>query len=112
MIRNILPGLALLSIAALCGCQAPHVPEVTPAMAATGTGHTTRSLQSGRAIFTTQCVACHGVQNLGKYSSQEWDSIVEKMAPRAHLSEAQRADLVAYIRAAKEAAQTNSVGGL
>ncbi len=105
--QTVCSGIGAIWLLALCSCQTTSVPVVTPAMAAVGTGKvaTVTSLQNGRSILTTRCIACHGVQPLGKYSNEQWKGYVDTMAPRAKLSESEKQDLLAYISAAKNSVQ-------
>ena len=49
-----------------------------------------------------KCTRCHSVQPIGKYSVARWRGIVDDMSARANLSAAQKAQLLAYIAAARE----------
>ena len=100
-------GFGAACVLALWGCQTVSLPAVSPAMTASAqkNGSSAGSLESGRIVLTTRCIGCHGVQPLGKYSLEKWGEIVDKMAPRAKLTQAQERDLLAYISAARSEAQ-------
>lgn len=58
------------------------------------------ALARGRAIYLTECGACHRLFAPGDYSPQEWTRIVGRMAPRASLDGRQAADLALYLSVA------------
>ncbi|MGB5196695.1 MAG: cytochrome c [Candidatus Deferrimicrobium sp.] len=58
------------------------------------------ALRRGRAVFVTECAACHRLFLPGEYSPEQWRGIVRRMSPRASLSGEQAADLERYLRAA------------
>ena len=45
---------------------------------------TMASLNEGKSIVETQCTKCHGLKNPKKFSVEEWNSIVPKMAVKAN----------------------------
>ena len=83
------------------GCEtaqqsAPPIATLLGAKASAG------DLAAGREIFVMKCTRCHSVQPIGKYSVARWRGIVDDMSARANLSAAQKAQLLAYIAAARE----------
>lgn len=54
---------------------------------------------AGKNIYTTKCAVCHEAKPLADWTVQEWVPIIDRMAPKAALNEAQKADLKAYINA-------------
>ena len=90
-----------------CASMDTVAPPVTPAMVSTARGASAEKLSEGRRIFTGACTACHAPDPMSKYSLSEWHDAVNDMAPRAKLSPARRAALLAYINAAKATATTS-----
>lgn len=97
----LLPVLPL----AVSGCQALQngAPPVTPAMVrSAGDGAATlESLDGGRRLLARRCTNCHGLEPVPKYTASEWKANVERMAPRAGLSEAETREITAYLIAAR-----------
>ena len=58
------------------------------------------ALRRGRAIYVTECAACHKLFPPKDYSPEQWRVFVRRMAPRASLSGNQAADLLVYLSAA------------
>ena len=98
-------GTAIFWLALVCGCQTVSIPEISPAVKAAGVGQgaTEASLQNGRRVFSTRCTSCHGAEPIGKYSSEEWKGIINKMEKRAKLTSSQKADVLAFVLAARQA---------
>jgi len=92
---------------ALAGCETgqPGTPALTPAVLAAGAnrGASSGDLARGREVFATDCTACHRMQPIGKFPTDVWRGIVADMSQRAHLTEPDRAKLLAYITAARQA---------
>ena len=103
--------LALLAAAGaaggLSGCAAgkasiPTAEELSAA-GALSKGADPAALRRGRAVFVTECTACHRLFLPGEYSPERWRGIVKRMANRASLGEDQAADLLLYLSAASRA---------
>ena len=61
---------------------------------------TPQELSAGRSLFATRCLECHTLPSVAKYSRDQWPGLVARMSGRANLSAAERALVVAYLRAA------------
>ena len=79
--------------------------QLPPAVLAAGAkrGFSQEELAAGHRILVTQCTTCHGVQPLERYSAGEWRDILVEMSRRARLDAGQKAQLSAYVLAAREA---------
>jgi hypothetical protein len=59
-------------------------------------------LKKGHAIYTQgACVSCHGAENVYKYSELEWLDLINDMAFRARLSDAEKDAVYKYVLAIK-----------
>jgi mono/diheme cytochrome c family protein len=89
----------------LFGCQSGQFgpPALSDSLVAKGIsyGVTREDLAVGRRIYATQCTACHSLEPVENYPSDKWREIVGTMAGRAKLDAAQRAQLLAYLLAAR-----------
>src|SRR5512143_4213094 len=106
--RQCVIGVALLvagSLAAgLSACASaplrlPTAEELVPAAAVRQTGDV-EALRRGRAVYVTECAACHRLYNPADYTPEQWREIVARMARRASLPGDQAADLLLYLSAA------------
>ncbi|MGI9087362.1 MAG: hypothetical protein ACR2HH_06425 [Chthoniobacterales bacterium] len=97
------------ALGALCGlflsaCRTAFqntAPEVASLTTPGSVGAPTAVLERGRKILTTRCTECHLQQPIQNYTVPQWHAIVRVMAPRAKLSEADRAALESYLVAAR-----------
>jgi len=82
-----------------CTTIGEQVPEVTSIMinAAGQRGIETSSLQIGRQLFLERCGDCHALQAPGGRNSMQWRTVMNVMAPRAHLNPEQKAQVLAYL---------------
>ncbi len=100
--------LALLAAAGvaggLSGCAAgkASIPTADALGAAGGLsgGTDAAALRRGRAVFVTECAACHRLFLPAEYSPEQWRGIVKRMSARASLSGDQAADLYLYLSTA------------
>ncbi len=94
----------ILGVAALTGCMSLEemAPPVAAPMvqAAAAHGADAGTLERGRAIYLNQCIKCHTVEPVNKYSLTKWDEILPEMADESKLTPQQRAEVKAYILAA------------
>ncbi|HEX8517866.1 MAG TPA: cytochrome c [Bacteroidia bacterium] len=59
-------------------------------------------LEEGHAIYTTgACIGCHGAANVYNYDEIQWKYIIDDMAARASISEAQKDAVYKYVLALK-----------
>ena len=97
------------AMAGISGCAATSTSfPAAEEHSATGVlngGADAESLRRGRAIFVTECAACHRLFSPGDYSPDQWRGIVTRMARRASLSGGQAADLELYLSAASRASK-------
>lgn len=91
-------------VGGLSGCAAgkASIPTAEELLAAgaLSKGADPAGLRRGRAVFVTECTACHRLFLPGEYSPEQWRGIVKRMAGRASLSGDQAADLYLYLSTA------------
>jgi mono/diheme cytochrome c family protein len=59
-------------------------------------------LKTGHAIYTQgSCINCHGAMNIYKYTEVQWTSIIDDMALRARISDADKDAVYKYVLAMK-----------
>lgn len=54
---------------------------------------------AGQATFNAKCGRCHGLKVTTDYTAERWASILAVMAPKANLSETERENVHAYVKA-------------
>jgi uncharacterized membrane protein len=88
------------------GCQSllSTAPVVSPAMAesARRQGFSAEHLNAGRNLLLTRCISCHSLVPINKYPAERWPEIVASMSERSGLDETQRAQVTAYLVAARK----------
>jgi hypothetical protein len=93
--------LSFALLAASTGCGASPIPEPTTedaARAATQWPKATQaSLEQGRSLYIQSCAGCHPLHRPVEKSPAEWPSILDTMAPRAGLKDAQRQLIEHYL---------------
>jgi cytochrome c2 len=57
----------------------------------------TPELAEGKELFVNNCAKCHSLKNPNNYTPQEWRPILERMAKRAHLSDAEKEKVYNYV---------------
>ncbi len=68
------------------------------------------ALRRGRAIYVTECGACHRLYAPEEYDPGDWPGLVRRMGQRASLGAGQVADLALYMVSASRAARRLSTG--
>lgn len=63
---------------------------------------TADSLYEGYKIFTSRCVRCHGLKNVGRFSEAELGPILKKMVGRAKLNAEEKINLERYVLTERE----------
>ena len=88
------------------GCEAltSGAPAPNPEMgrAAAANGDSMETLFSGRRLLALRCTNCHGLEPIAKYTAEEWQTKVHRMAGRAGLDEEEARQVAAYLVAARE----------
>lgn len=54
---------------------------------------------AGQATYNAKCGRCHGLKATIDYTADRWASILAVMAPRANLSETEKENVYAYVKA-------------
>ena len=93
-------GVALVALAlGACVSMQQLAPPVDAEMAALGNelGHGSESLQRGRAVYLSRCVACHSLEPILRYPVADWQGIIPDMAEEAKLEPQQTQDLRHYV---------------
>lgn len=89
---------ACLPLFVLSACRTIEqaAPPVDASMA--GDQATRQSLARGRDVYLRQCTSCHTAEPVTRYTQDQWQGIITRMAPKSKLSVAQTADLRLYIQ--------------
>jgi cytochrome c len=94
----------ILCAITLVGCRTLEqmVPPVDPVIVNIGqeAGFNTASLERGRHIYLNGCIKCHAPEPIDRYSVAQWEKILPDMAIETKLTDAEAADVRAYVLAA------------
>lgn len=55
--------------------------------------------EQGKTVYTAKCGKCHGLKNTANYTAASWETILQKMAPKAKLTEEETTQVHAYVMA-------------
>lgn len=55
-------------------------------------------ITAGKTTFATKCGRCHALKNPGDYTSVQWVPLVNVMAPKAQLTDTEKANVLAYVQ--------------
>jgi mono/diheme cytochrome c family protein len=92
--RFLLP-VFLLFVA--CSPALPIVTETDRAWARQSFPETSDDLEDSRGLYARKCSGCHMLVLPANVPQAEWPRVIEKMAPRAKLEDAQRAQILRYV---------------
>jgi len=53
----------------------------------------------GQTTYNSKCGRCHGLKVTTDYTSDRWISIMQVMAPKAHLDATEKENVLAYVKA-------------
>ncbi|MFN8250596.1 MAG: cytochrome c [Ferruginibacter sp.] len=53
----------------------------------------------GQSTYNAKCGKCHGLKPTTDYTAERWVSIVQVMAPKARLTDAEKDNVLAYVKA-------------
>ena len=63
---------------------------------------TLEKLKEGHEIYKTgACTNCHGAADISQYDVTKWKEIIDEMAPKAYLSDAQKDAVYKYVLSIK-----------
>lgn len=58
---------------------------------------TAQNLKEGYDIYTGPCTNCHGKKNMYKHTEEDWQKDINRMAPKAKITDAQKDALWKYV---------------
>lgn len=58
---------------------------------------TLEQLQSARQLYAAKCSSCHNLHLPGEFTSKQWPEILNKMQPKAKITDDQKKLLLAYL---------------
>ncbi|MFZ4456121.1 MAG: hypothetical protein ACOYOT_07870 [Bacteroidales bacterium] len=56
-----------------------------------------KELKAGRDTYIIRCTKCHGLVSPDRYTISDWQIVVNKMSPRAHLTPQETNVLYKYV---------------
>lgn len=89
--------------------SASAIPGTVGTVPATPAGSSSRSVpvdpakaspeMQGQSTYNAKCGRCHGLKVTTDYTSDRWVSIMQVMAPKANLTDAEKENVLVYVRA-------------
>ena len=56
------------------------------------------SARAGQSTYNAKCGRCHGLKVVSDYTAPRWASIMQVMATKANLAEAEKANVLTYVQ--------------
>jgi mono/diheme cytochrome c family protein len=99
----VMAAAACALVLASCETNSRRAPPVNAAFLRAGGQKVSEAgtLEAGRAIFVSRCIACHALPKVAKYDATRIPGIVSVMSRRAHLSAEQRDSVTKYLLAVR-----------
>lgn len=92
------PGKATTSTTSQAPMQSTGVTGTKVAPTGTTTPETSAAI-AGQATYNAKCGKCHGLKVTTDYTAERWASILAVMAPKANLSDTEKENVYAYVKA-------------
>lgn len=105
--KKFLFALAVITVVLSCTKKAtPAKSETTaPSAPVTETKETSATTASaeivaaGKLTYDAKCGKCHALHAANEYTAEKWGPLVDAMAPKARLTDAEKANVLAYVKA-------------
>lgn len=92
---NTPPGSATTTTVSVAAPGTQTIPSKTVERA----GSADAAAIEGQSIFNTKCGRCHGLKIASDYTVDRWISIMQVMAMKAHLTDIEKENVLAYVKA-------------
>lgn len=92
MKKQIILSVATIALFVACSKKLAPVEEVTEVVL-------NSNQLAGKAIYESKCGKCHKLYEVNEYSKEQWPNILNKMQPKAKISDDQKAQVQDYINA-------------
>ncbi|MER3465405.1 MAG: hypothetical protein C4329_14335 [Chitinophagaceae bacterium] len=60
---------------------------------------TASTIEAGHVVYDNRCGRCHGLKDVTKYTTAQWDGILKSMIRKAKLDDTQAQQVTAYVMA-------------
>ena len=104
-LKNYIVGVLFISVFLLIGSCTKNNVDTTalyiPTSADVTLTATLPELQQGRDLYVNNCGRCHGLYSPDNYTSSQWRSIINSMAPRTSLSTSEIQLVTKYVTKGK-----------
>ncbi|MEP7237823.1 MAG: cytochrome c [Ferruginibacter sp.] len=57
------------------------------------------AIAAGQSTYTAKCGRCHNLKVTTNYTAERWTAILAEMAPRARLTDTEKENVYAYVKA-------------
>ena len=93
---NLKYSFAIVLVIVVVACS-PKVKTTTTTPAPVTDPIMIAKITEGKSLYETNCNKCHELHNPGKYNEQQWTKYLDWMAPKAKISDDQKASIFAYL---------------
>lgn len=93
---NLKYALAIVLVIAIAACS-PKVKTTTTTPTPVTDPIMLAKITEGKTLYETNCNKCHALHNPGKFNEQQWTKYLDRMAPKAKVTDDQKASIFAYL---------------
>jgi len=93
---NLKYSFAIVLVIVVVACS-PKVKTTTTTPAPVTDPIMLAKITEGKSLYEANCNKCHELHNPGKYNEQQWTKYLDWMAPKAKISDDQKASIFAYL---------------
>jgi cytochrome c5 len=93
---NLKYSFAIILVVVIVACS-PKVNTTTKAPAPVTDRVILARITEGKSIYESNCNKCHSLHNPGKYNEKEWTNHLDRMAPKAKITDEQKETIFAYL---------------
>jgi mono/diheme cytochrome c family protein len=86
-------------IMAIWSCSHKMVPAQTTTTTTVTTVTPAGDALAGKDTYVAKCQQCHGLKDPGNFTVAQWGPILDHMAKKAQLDDAEKANVLAYVDA-------------
>jgi len=86
-------------VATVAAAPVAVTPAVPVLIAKAPTEAELAAIKAGQLTYTAKCGTCHGLKPTNAFTAESWVGIMAVMAPKARLSDTEKENVYAYVKA-------------
>lgn len=73
-------------------------PKASPTASGSSTIKLSKEAAAGQEVYNAKCGKCHDLPKPEAFTEAQWVPIMDKMAPKARLTETEKANVLVYVK--------------